>query len=713
MKPTKIIFKNFKSFEDTEVIFPTDDTGVLTLGDNRDSMGSNSNGAGKTGLFSGISFLLFGITTKLGYVDDIIRTGTKQAIVEGYFTHQDDEVKIIRKRGTTNTLEFWVNGLNDHPKSTATVTQNSLLQYLDITGKDYYTDFINTTYFSIDSLEAFASNSTPSEKKMELITRMLNLSRLETAGKDVKTRRQTVDKQLITKQYLLNKITDNLNDCGSVEVNRSDKIKLEADIKELEEEIMKLTKQSELYKTIVPLKKQLEAMDVMVAKNEFNHADKLDHLITILNLKENRLKLLLNGQEQKKKLEIKLSKLPKIDDIGNNIDELSLTQTNLASKETNLLAIVRELQSTINRDIKLIAKALTCPKCETDLMINPDTKLENFDKDTIQERLNVNDKEITGYRNELETVQDKNIKARYDLDQWRNTSNTLTLLIKEINLIKLDPEEITFIEIEITEVGVKRKAITVEYEEERVILLNGKREIEAEIEKYDNVNTLAITSAIDDKRNSVVTMHNTIGRLDQQETQRKQLQFERDKLDRNIKSCETVISKFLLIENCYTTIRRWKIENFLPEFENISNRYLSDIKCGYQITLDTRKEKKSARKDENKYKLGFTINVVDENGFPRGLDTYSKGERVRIAICLGLALKEIALQRNNMPFEFTLLDDVAGEIDETGGEELSMLVNNIRGLKMVITQNNNLAKNFVHVIKVIKENGVSIIVKEK
>ena len=505
----------------------------------------------------------------------------------------------------------------------------------------------------------------------------------------------------------------NLNNLCSIEANNLDRENLNLEIRKSTLEIDSLSKQLELAESVEPLKREVDSINKALSKNESDYAVKIKYLRTAYGAKEDRIESILQSLQQKEVVKQKIANLPKIDDLDNNIEELGITVINIDNKITNLNPVIIELDLVINSDIGLLNESLVCPKCSTNLMVSPENKLDNFDRDTVEERLDKNEIKSTEYNQKLRAMNLEKEKLRSQLNKYEATRSELTLLIKEANLIKIDPEETEAIELELNKLKAEKIKIISQYEEIKKELTDSRASVELKISKHSTIDTNQIKCGILDRKNSIDNGHNVIGRIDQEEIQRKQLWYERDKLDRNIKSCETVISNFLLIENCYTTIRRWKIENFLPEFENISNRYLSDLKCGYQITLDTKKEKKSARKDENKYKLGFTINVVDENGFIRGLDTYSKGERVRIAICLGLALKEISLQRNNMPFEFTLLDDVAGEIDETGGEELSMLLNNIRGLKMVITQNNNLAKNFIHVIKVVKENGVSIIVKEK
>jgi len=717
MRISKLIITNFNSFKSEVVTFPSEDDCVLILGDNRDSMGQSSNGAGKTSLFQTISYALFGKIPKGGYVDDIIREGTKQTEVEAYFTNQKDTLKILRKRGTESSLEFWVNDSNDHPKSTSTVTQNSLLEYLGINpdNKDYYTDFINTTYFSVDSLKAFASKETSSEEKMKLITRILNLERLDLAAKDVKKRRQIVEKKIDTKNYMLKNIEDSLSNLGSPEEIKKNKVNIEVKIEGLKSDIEIKRKKIESAKQIIPLQTALMEVNNTLFKDESDFVDKLEYFKDVYSIKEKRIHQIVELQNQKKQIELKVKKLPKLQEINDSIELLEEELGIICKKELSMYPKILELDYNIKQDEQLLKKALSCPQCKTDLMITTDTKLQQFDKKMIEERLFDYRVDLSKLKEQKTAIKEDKEKHYLSITKYKEVKSELMLLFKEIELIKVNPDEIDNIEKELIQLKLKKDTDIKKHGKVEVVLLKKKEDIEVKLKKTEqsNIDVDKLEKDIDKCGVVIDAAHSAYAQLTQYELQRIELTKQQNQLVRNTLSCTKIINNFLIIEDCYTTIRRWKIKNFLPEFEDISNKYLKDIKCGYQISLDTMEEKRSAKKDESKLKLKFTIDVISENGYIRNINTFSKGESTRIAICLGLALKDIATQRSNMPFEFTLLDDVAGEIDETGGEEISKLLNKISGLKMVITQNDYLAKNFINVIKVVKENGISTVVKEK
>ncbi len=717
MRPSKLIIQNFKTFKNETIDFPLTDENILILGDNRDSMGQDSNGAGKTSLFDSISIAFFGKIPKGGYVDDIIRTGTNQLTIEGHFSNGSDTLKIIRKRGSENSLQYWVNGSDDHPRSTQTITQRALLEYLGINpdNKDYYTDFVNTTYFSVDSLKAFASKETSSEEKMKLITRMLNLERLELATKDVRKRRQKVEQKLNGKLNILTNINSSISNTPSAESCKKQMDTIHHWVDEAKAKIVKWEEEIEQTKLITPLESSLSELKSKINLLHSSFKNKLDYFKSTYAIKEERTRSLIELQDRKKEIEKEVKALPKLDEVTNSIEELELNIVNLGSKELNFRLGINQLESKIKLNNQLIRKALSCPECKTNLMVSSDSSLKKFDKQIIEDKVTKDETDLLRIREKLFKVGKEKGEYSVSLGKYREIKSQLTQLFNEVKTIKLNPNEVRDIEIELNTLDKQKDAVTAEFNYEYLGLLEKKKELEEKLKETEEhkVDIKKLKADIKNTQDHIASLHAQKGELIQGGNHREELETHRSKLNRNIKSTRNVIGNFLLIEECYITIRRWKIESFLPEFENISNKYVKDMKCGYQISLDTVKEKKSAKKDENKYKLGFTINIIDECGYIRNIDTFSTGEGTRIAICLGLALREIAKQRSNMPFEFVLLDDIAGGIDESGGEQLVKILNNISGLKMVITQNNHLAKNFVNVINVIKENGISTVEKEE
>ena len=148
------------------------------------------------------------------------------------------------------------------------------------------------------------------------------------------------------------------------------------------------------------------------------------------------------------------------------------------------------------------------------------------------------------------------------------------------------------------------------------------------------------------------------------------------------------------------------IESFLPSFEEQTNSYLNKMEVGMRVRFDTLTEKKSKK---GEFKEEFDLAIVDEQNKKRALETYSGGETKRIGVCVGFALRELTLNKGYSNFSFLLMDEVIDSLDETGIGEFFNLLDNITGLKLLITHNSDLKSRFSDVVRITKTDGKSTI----
>ena len=131
----------------------------------------------------------------------------------------------------------------------------------------------------------------------------------------------------------------------------------------------------------------------------------------------------------------------------------------------------------------------------------------------------------------------------------------------------------------------------------------------------------------------------------------------------------------------YPEIKRKLINSFVPLFENAANSYLSDLEIVERVRFVTESDKKSG---EGK-KLGFKIEVFDGEHWA-GFNSYSGGEKSRIMIAVGFALRELALQRSvGSSLGFLLVDELLDNIDSTGMRYFFSLLSKVAGQKFLIT----------------------------
>ena len=715
MKLNKLKLKNFKSFEDTEIDFTKVKGNILITGDNRDQEGQNSNGSGKTSLFEGISFALLGKTPKSIYVEDIIREGTEQCEVELTVEKDKDILIINRQRGKVDKLSFTINGSDEHPKSTNTVTQNALLTYLGIDpeNKHYFNDFLNTTYFSIDMLKGFAGKETTSEERMKLVCRFLNLEILDKATKvvrDSKTKNNTVLGKVEASKQTLEKVLESIPDEEKLkkEDNRITKNSLDAqiEIKKWKDSNSKLEKDIEKVNKITHIEDNIHT--IIVAKNQFFDMIKSDY--KRMEIESDRY-LKLNAERES--LVNELAKLPNLNNIDEDIREINDEYIEGKNKYVELQIKESKLSTKVTEQTDILKGTYACPECTVPLMMI-EGKLQNFDKDIAVLELTKQKENLRKTKVSLDNKIKKVSVLEKKLTKLQESKQKRTQLLNSIESLESNLPDVIEIEAGIATLNKKVKDKTKEFDDQIKELSEKLRELK---DKLVVTSIKPMRESIKEANEQIKYWEDTLyklnvdrGKLDSHILTYKNNVDELEKLKTEIQGLRNEIGDCTFLQSCYTTTRRWKIESFIPEFQTITNKYLSLLKCGISISLDTMRKKKSNKKDEDKYTPDFTIKVLDTGGFERGFESFSDGESARIAICVGLALRDIVINKSGFGFNFLLMDQFLDGVDEVGAEEIINMLNPNEGQNMVISHNDALQRLFNKKICIVKENNISRIV---
>ncbi len=709
MQLQNLKIKNFKSFVDTKISF-TDfgNNNILILGENRDSEGNDSNESGKTALFDAISFALFGKIPISESVDDIIKAGTSQCEVEFSMINNGESLRINRKRGKIDSLEYWVNGSDDHPKSTNTITQNALLEYLGISleNKEYYNDFLNTTYFSVDLLKSFASKQTTSEDRMKLVSRFLNLDKLEKAYKVAMKKRKDLQKETDSITMLVQSAQNELTGMFSfneIENQIKDENKLkEQKVKELKEIEEKIEEAKETFEA----RKRLDGIEDEIISLKKNKIQYFELLKNTYKQKEEEIEKLENLQRRKKEIESELSKIPQFGDLDIIIDERERELERNNNKREKNWNLFREKLQNIELYKSMLKESMDCPECKTSLMYNSGVGLQKLDKDEAYKKIKILVEEKDGFEKKYTKYDLKRTELSSIIDKTKEVNSGVKKLLFEIDYINNETYKLDIIEKDLIELKEKEKIRFEEYETQENTL---KIEQQKLIDKtsgfsFDMDKAFQIKN---DLKQEISDADREIGKCLSLKKVREEEEKQLQKIKQDLKSKEKIVSDYSILEDCYPTIRRWKIETFLPEFQETVNKYLRKLKCGLQTNMDLMKLKKSAKKDENKYKIEFKPEVIDSAGYVRNFSTFSKGASIRVAICTGLALRDIALKRGSVKFDFMLIDEILDGVDKSGDDEILLLLESIIGQKFIISHNDDFQNRFRSVIKIIKENNVS------
>ena len=696
----KVSIDSFGVFgQDVEMDFErySNDTKILIIGENNDAAGADSNGAGKTTLLNAISWGIFGRTPTDNTGSSVVHRGMGKCTVSLQLVDSEDREIIIKRSRKTeggHTLQWFIDK-EPQTKRTMVATQKNLLNYFGIleSNTEYYNDFLNTTYFSIEAVKAFAGKRSTSRDRMDLIGRFLNLelldkctSKAKVYSNNVKSKINTVEGQI---EFLQNKLTAE----ADVQRLKSEINDAKVQIKTYQQETKELKKQVEVLAKIKDLQEQLVDLTLMKERTATD-------LETIISIYANQQK----GFEEK---------LSKRDEIKQNIEnqEQILISKNVHDLPANINKLEQELSSCTNKNVVIEQKVLIienqlenhleCPDCQSQLMFQDD-ELTSFNKTSLSKKSKdlknkqtIFIKEHNKIKKELDDLYDdekENRRLEYEIKTGYKELAELNEIPEKIKLLKEEKKEKKTATLKYLK-GLEKKKIGLE--------LKIKKYPPEDLELYgDIISTIEVNEgALENLKDTIARNQTRIEAFDKDVKDLDKLKEQEDGLLAQFADYQFWVEGF-------PSIRRWMIESFLPSFEEQTNSYLNKMEVGMRVRFDTLTEKKSKK---GEFKEEFDLSIIDEQNKKRALETYSGGETKRIGVCVGFALRELTLNKGYSNFSFLLMDEVIDSLDETGIGEFFNLLDNITGLKLLITHNSDLKSRFCNVVRIAKTDGKSTI----
>lgn len=260
MKFTKLEIRNFLSVRKVDTYL--NDRGlVLIKGSNEDNTAFDSNGAGKSTVFSeSIVWCLFGETIRGLKGDEVVnRQAKKNTLVHIGIQEDEDLYEVIRYRKDKdykNCVKLLKNGLEITGKSDSE-TNKMIEQILQID----FVSFTNSVLFGQGISKMFAS-ATDSEQK-KILEKMLQIDvfkQCQDLSKDKYAKiKETIDDKensLYTNKKRLEVLENNLSELQVKEEKLGEKVKIK--IQELKEKQKNCTKELEKLSSIEDSEKELE-----------------------------------------------------------------------------------------------------------------------------------------------------------------------------------------------------------------------------------------------------------------------------------------------------------------------------------------------------------------------------------------------------------------------------------------------------------------------
>lgn len=227
------------------------------------------NGSGKSSIFEGISYALYGQTIKSIRYEDLIRTGTNKCYVELAFNSNNDVYNLVRIRDKKSIIELSKNGKNINFKN---VTEADL--FLKELLKINFGIFKLSNNYSLDSNNSFLELNDRDRK--DIFTQLFSLDVFEELYNKGKEYLSKIENNIIVKNSKLDAyrdVVEPVNKSNSKEQEKyrkdfikfsSDKLKYEKDIDDIKTNIN--NKQQE----INLLKKRNIKVDCPICNNQIH-----------------------------------------------------------------------------------------------------------------------------------------------------------------------------------------------------------------------------------------------------------------------------------------------------------------------------------------------------------------------------------------------------------------------------------------------------------
>lgn len=695
----------------------------LLIGNNKDSIGMDSNEAGKTNFTESLAWCITGTPPDQSNADEVIHHGKDYCRVKSVFQDNEDTVSIERKRtlsSSSNKLYFRINGeLQNQETTVPSKVQKTINNYFGIKGTrgQILKDIMITNMLNYDSVENFAKNSKDKER-FNFISRIFDLEKWDDCREICRDKKKKIQKKLDSieaKKSVYEKKLENtsLSQLNQDIDNADNNIRqLKENKKDLQERKETLVKLEDKFKKKIKLQKQTKNIKQRIKnKKDAKESDIQEEKENIQNY-QNETKSLKNEiKETDKSLEDLNSDLESIQEDIKGIDkDISDTQSQINKKTGQTLY---KINNKINSKENELKQSLSCPECNSDLMKMGDS-LKKFDKETIESKLNdlkkqkkKVKKEINNIKSNKKDLEDKKDNLIDEKEDIENDIQTIKDNQSKQQLIKDKKESIKKCKQRIEKTKRQKNKDIEQLKKD----LQEKQEELDELEDIDaNENITQSIKQIEDKIQKFIK--------DIEKTQERKMEF-KNKID-NYKEAQKNIKKLKhnykkeqkkheALQYWYDNfpeIKRMIIQSTLPNIEQLTNHYLEEMEVPLSIQLSTLEETKTTG---NK-KQAFNIKVYDQTQ-DKTVKFYSRslGGRKRIGIALCFALQEI--KSSNLPnwFEFKFLDELLENLDSTGQNNIFNLIQK-KGQYIVTSHNNDLKDKFNNIITVEKENGISKVI---
>lgn len=685
-----IIIENFLGHRYSEIDFSLFNT-ILIVG--RDvSNHKESNGSGKSSIFSAIDYCLFG-QYSCKSVDKIVRNGTDQARITLEFLADDGEIyKVQRSRNrkaNKSDLMLWHKigqEFTNINQKTNSETEQELAKILKIN----YFGFKNSILFSQGDIDGLSSSKS-GDKRKTILKEAFNLSLYSKLEKSAKEKISELNRKISEKKaviFTLGSPYEEIIKYKNILSEIQELLKTENNNhKKIIDDISK--KQIELSSA----KKIINELDIVELKKQFIENEKYIKQIS------NNLEIANKNLKDKQNTKISAAEKLKLKNTEYNSYRTHLKQKQekvLIHKDKNILKEelkelnkkdpeIKALTLSIENEIKILGRPLpdgdVCPECYQ-ILTNEHRKIcsnknaikvENLTIKLNQNKLNLN--ELRNSKIKIEEEFDEIVSIEAYIKELKSSNDLLNNDIEHIkaHIEQLDnsiihiKSEIDNYEISLNKFYQKDKEFKSKIEETNITNLNK--------------NIISITNALSELQNqneqiskNISLYQIKIGGLSEKITSKEIDNKNLILFNNELKSLEKDFQIYQLVVQSFSSggIPTLIIYTILDDLQIEANKILTELRPGLELQFNITKENKSGEQED-------TLDIIYRlHGSELDGELLSGGQKLMVALSLRLGLSFIIQQRLGINLQFLELDEIDHALDDAGIETLSEIIKKLQ-----------------------------------
>lgn len=712
--------KNIFRYASLGINFPSEKMTCLVSGVNLDSEGTNSNGSGKSSIFDIFAWCVFGKTARTERNKKVVRRETvidgkasEDVYAEVTLTNGAYDIVIRRELnknfGSSLTfISFYGGEEQDLTKRNPTLTQLAINKFFSLDSKRGFEDFLSSVYFSDVSSKGFLSDDITPKERQRVLERFLGLGVFDKAIKQSKLKSDEFERELFesnTEYNSLSSITDNVNiDEANKELKEIEKLVSNVEL-EISSNKEKFDQANESLRTYGNYSKAIENLiekedSIVNSKNKLiKQYKELKHELADSEEKRKRWKASENRyNELKEKISGVKDKIISLNEAKSKIpsgNEIHVEKNKYVLKRT-------ELEDTLHDSMK-------CPSCNADLM-KIDKQLKPLDREKALMKATEYKEKISQLDTLLRSLEEQRHDVQETIQEFNNVRNEYEREFNKLAKLKaeVDNSDLGSLDALVEkgkELENKHNEIKTEIELNKGYLNNfvntfrqtyPEYKLPHQLVEFIKGNISELQDNLIELKTNVAIIKNKIKTFEENSDKLKQL-----KKDIKVIKNDLNISKYW--ELAFDDIKRHMLNSFIPLFEKTVNEHLTILGVNERVRFDLLKES-----DSGNTSAGFNIQVFDGKTWD-DYGAYSGGERSRILVSAGFALRELASKKIQGTFGFLLCDELLDNLDETGRLYFFKMIKNISGQKFIITHSdtNSIQENCTHELLVTREDNVS------